>query len=70
MLLDKSIKTKQSYFTCNEPEIKACRYELYKHIEIWLIEQDIQHMILDIIMAAISKHTIKLSSGYDTYWDL
>ena len=48
--------------------MKAYRYELYKHIEIWLIEQDTQHMLLDMMMAAPLKHTIKLPPGYDTYW--
>ena len=48
--------------------MKSYRYELYKYIETWLIEQDTQHILLDMTMSALLKHTIELPPGYDNYW--
>ena len=48
--------------------MSAYRYELYKNTEKWLIQQNTQHMLLDMIMEALLKHRIKLPLDYNIYW--
>ena len=55
-------------FTCKEPEMSAYRYEVYKNIEKWLREQDTQHMLFDMIMAALLKRRIEHPPEYNNYW--
>ena len=68
VLSDKRRKSAYHSFTCNKPEMSAYRYELCKNTEKWLIQQNTQHMLLDMIMEALLKHRIKLPLDYNIYW--
>ena len=65
--LTKSEKTVQHMFKCKEPEITACKNKLYKHTYTWLKEQDTQYMLLDMIMATLSKKSFELPQKYANF---
>ena len=45
----------------------AYKNELYNHIYKWLIEQDTQYLLLEMIWAALSKDTFKLPQEYTNF---
>ena len=46
----------------------AYKDELYKHIYMWLKDQDTHHMLLDMIMATISKNSFELPQEHTNFW--
>ena len=56
-------------FKCKKPEMIAYKNELYEHIYTWFKEQDVQHTLLEMIQAALSKDTFKLPQEYINFWE-